>query len=70
MYLKKNFLSEEPSDWLEQVSSAPLSRLQRLVQLLGGQGVALGNIQLPGGQGVALGNIQLLGGQGVALGNI
>jgi len=44
MYLKKNFLSEEPSDWLEQVSSAPLSRLQRLVQLLGGQGVALGNI--------------------------
>jgi len=34
-------VSEEPSDWLEQVASAPVHKLQRIVQLLGGQGVAL-----------------------------
>ena len=32
---------EEPSDWLEQLTCAPVSRLERGIQLLGGQGAAL-----------------------------
>jgi len=33
--------TEEPCDWLEQLTSAPVSRLQRIIRLLGGQGAAL-----------------------------
>ncbi len=51
--------SDEPSDWLTVCCSASITRLQRIIQLLGAQALALGKFSNDKGCTRYLGNIPI-----------